>query len=226
MPSDTQKQTTCIPIITLLKQICLKEHSSSPSDDNPEDGSFTMVSYHRTSNNSSRTAYARRKNKNSHTETSHSGTMTMASLTQFKQFQQDIFPIIEFIAHDPKHRNHPVIKEWLAAKTTHNISSNSTFHTVSKGLGLKDLNHYRVFIEEIPYIKSYLTIQLGIGKTSFQYDIHHIQDITLHKGRNYNTDDTTPNNVMESKTMINDNDSITTKNSNADNSLMDTTWNT
>jgi hypothetical protein len=81
-------------------------------------------------------------------------TLTTASLTQFKTFQQDIFPIIETITNDPTYKNHPTIKEWLAAKMAHKISSNSTFRTVSKSLGFKDLNNYRTFIKKLPNIKS------------------------------------------------------------------------
>jgi hypothetical protein len=151
--------------------------SKAPSNDTQDDGSFTMVAYRRSSSTSTRAAHARKKNDKPLAANSLPGTLTTASLTHFKTFQQDIFPIIETITNDPTYKNHPTIKEWLAAKMAHKISINSTFRTVSKSLGFKDLNDYRSFVEKFPNIKSYLTFYTGTGKTSFKYEIHHTQDL-------------------------------------------------
>jgi hypothetical protein len=199
--------------------------SKAHSDDTQEDGSFTMVSYRRSSNTSTRAAHARNKKDKTLAANSLPGTLTMALLTQFKTFQQDIFPIIETITNDPTYKNHPTIKEWLAAKMAHRISSNSTFRFVSKSLGFQDLNNYRTFIEKLPNIKSYLTFHTGIGKTSFKYEIHHTRDLVNNQNPATNIEDTPPAATSESKETTNDNDSIATKNTNVDDHT-DTTWHT
>jgi hypothetical protein len=65
---------------------------------------------------------------------------------KFKEFQQEVIPIIENIIRDEAVSNHPFTQRWASAK----ITANSTFRTVASNLALKDIQEYRQFLMTAP----------------------------------------------------------------------------
>jgi hypothetical protein len=58
---------------------------------------------------------------------------------KFKEFQEEVVPIIENIIRDEAVSNHPFTQRWASAK----ITAHSTFCTVASNLALKDIQEYR-----------------------------------------------------------------------------------
>lgn len=82
--------------------------------------------------------------------------MAKVTMGTFKQFQLNIFPIIQAIISN--HPKHPIVNKWSKAQQSRNkIDEHSTFRTISKALELKDLHAY--LLNNLPDIDNYINLQ-------------------------------------------------------------------
>jgi hypothetical protein len=127
-----------------------------------DDDSFTLVSYRK--NNGGMATRASRAKTNADNGNGNN-KMMIASMSNFTKLQQDIFPIIELIARDSKNKDNSLVQTWMQAQTGPNkMTATSNFRCVSKALGLKDLLHYRQFLEALPN-----TVVCRIGSTAVAF---------------------------------------------------------
>jgi hypothetical protein len=130
-----------------------KEHSSS------DDATFTLVTYSRNSSSTLRAA-TEKKTANTNDDTETEMKMTNVTMWKFKEFQQQIFPVIQAITNQTAVKNHPFTQKWVKAlKTPYNINESSTFRMVSKAFSLDDIKDYRKFLQMAPDIDKYILFE-------------------------------------------------------------------
>jgi hypothetical protein len=87
-------------------------------------------------------------------------SFTTVTLSCFEKFQQPIFALITHLIAENGASNDPFIEKWQEA-SNHALpfDENSTFRTITKIFGFKDLTMYRNFILECPDIETHLDIR-------------------------------------------------------------------
>ncbi len=81
---------------------------------------------------------------------------------RFKEFQQQIFPVIQSITKKPAVKEHPFTQRWVKAlKNPHNITYSSTLRMVSKAFNfnLDDVNDYQKLLQTAPVIDKYVLFE-------------------------------------------------------------------
>jgi len=91
----------------------------------------------------------------------HGIWMETATPGKFPDFQQKIFPVVEFLTSKPTHANHAFTKRWHALKRTPNIpmTADITWRNLKILLGITDLFEYRDFLIQCPEFVTIVTIK-------------------------------------------------------------------
>jgi hypothetical protein len=87
--------------------------------------------------------------------------METATPGKFSQFQNKIFPVVEYLSSKLEHATHSFTKKWTALKCTPNnpMISNISWRNIKILLCIKELSQYRDFLVQCPEFTTLVKIQ-------------------------------------------------------------------
>ena len=105
--------------------------------------------------------------------------METATPGKFQDFQEKIFPIVEYLTSKPEHVNHSFSKKWMVLKRTPNVpmTATITWRNLTILLGIRDMFQYREFLVQCPEFTKVVRFQNSkITRSGFDFGI----DPTFH----------------------------------------------
>jgi hypothetical protein len=132
-----------------------------------DESAFTLVSYGK----KTRASAVQENTKQSSVEIAEKDMQTV-SAWRFKEFQQQLFPVIQDLIAECSNQDHPFVQRWIHATSgSSKITRDSTFRAVADALNLKDIHDYRCFLLTAPNVDRYITFGKNTRSTTVQYII-------------------------------------------------------
>jgi hypothetical protein len=126
-----------------------------------DDSDFTLVSYGK------KTRAGAAQEKPVQTEDKD---MQTASAWCFKEFQQQLIPVIQDLIAECSNQDHPFIQRWLHVTSgSSKITRDSTFRAVADAFNLKDIQDYRRFLLTAPNVHQYVSFGTSDRSTTIHY---------------------------------------------------------